>query len=194
MESERCCGEKILSIASYFIIHTVAWQVEKLFVELESMSPWNSIAFLPLIIQEMCKVCFGAERSAPGSRIVTGKHRGMRKGDKHGRWDGRLEESQSFWGEHNTEIGVIYIIPSKLLPCQDYTNETNTTALDGSAHFSIYHRTQIPPSFHLVNINIHTHSSFSKQCVSCSNNNHFLIIMFTVSISDALRIHFIFTC
>jgi len=56
------------------------------------------------------------------------------------------------------------------------------------------YRTQMPPSFHFFK-HKHTHSSFfSKQCVSCSSNNHFLIIMFTVSISDAFRIHFIFIC
>lgn len=50
------------------------------------------------------------------------------------------------WGEHNTEIGVIYIIPSKPLPCQDYTNETHTYCI---------HRTQMPP---YIQTHKHTHS------------------------------------
>lgn len=148
------------------------------------------LAFLPLIIQEMCKLCFGVERSVPGSRIVTGKQKGMRKGmrkgDKHGRWEIRGEPE--FGGEHNIELGVVYIIPSKLLPCQDYTNEPNTTALDGSAHFHrphtlvhIYCTKNTNPTntlntkqkllllslslFIFLNTNVYNHSSFSKQCV-----------------------------
>lgn len=107
------------------------------------------LACLPLIIQEMCKLCFGAERGVPGSRIVTGKQTGMRKGDKHGRWEIRREPV--FGGEHNIELGVVYIIPSKLLPCQDYTNDPNTTALDDSAHF---HRPHTLIHTHVLQIHL----------------------------------------
>ncbi len=176
------------------------------------------VTFLPLIIQEMCKLCFGVERSVPGSWIVTGKQKGMRKGDKHGRWEIRGEPE--FGGEHNIELGVIYIIPSKLLPCQDYTNEPNTTALEGSAHLHRPHtlvnthtvykgykyikcKTKATFTLSLIiflNTNVYNHSSlwlytiiiFWLQCIQSNVYNHnFLITVFTVSISHAFRIHFI---
>lgn len=133
----------------------------------------------------------------PGSWIVTGKQKGMRKGDKHGRWEIRGEPE--FGGEHNIELGVIYIIPSKLLPCQDYTNEPNTTALDVSAHFyrphmlAHTHRLYIYKSYKCIkyktkatftlsllnfrNTNVYNHSSFSKQCVLVA-----IIIIFIYSV------------